>query len=89
MNSTPNRPPVIAKRVIWRRVGSKPQRKRAGRVKMTPLATELDAEPTVCERLASSRVFWAPSLRSARNTATVITATGIDVEIVRPALRPR
>jgi hypothetical protein len=53
MKSTPSRPPLMASSVIWSRFVSKPQRKRAGSVKMTPLATELDAEPTVWERLAS------------------------------------
>ncbi len=89
MNSTPSSPPHIARIVIWMKVGSKPQRKSAGKVKMTPLATELEAEPTVCDRFASRMVLSTPPARRVRNNATVITATGIEVEIVRPARRPR
>ena len=89
MNSTPRSPPVIASSVIWTNVVSKPHRKSAGKVKMTPLATELEAEPTVCDRLASRMVLVTPPARSVRNSATVITATGIEVEIVRPARSPR
>ena len=70
-------------------VASKPQRKSAGRVKITPLATELEAEPTVCDRFASRILLLTPPARSVRNNATVITATGIDVEIVSPARKPR
>ena len=63
--------------------------KSAGSVKMTPLATELDADPIVCETFASKSVPRTPTLRSARNAATVMTATGMEVEMVSPAWRPR
>ncbi len=89
MNSTPSRPPHIASRVICSSPGASPQRKSAGRVKMTPLATELEAEPTVCEVLASSRLLPTPMPFRARKTATVITATGIEVEMVSPTRSPR
>ena len=89
MNRTPRSPPHMASTVIWRSVVSKPQRKRAGSVKITPLATELEAEPTVWDRFASRMVLSTPLARSARKKATVITATGIDVEMVSPARRPR
>ena len=79
----------MASTVIWRSVVSKPQRKSAGSVKITPLATELEAEPTVCDRFASRMLLSTPLARSARKNATVITATGIDVEMVSPARRPR
>ena len=61
----------------------------AGNVKMTPLASELDAEPVVCEILVSRIVPLIPTPRNARKTATVITATGIEVLIVSPARSPR
>ena len=89
MNSTPSNPPHIANSVIWTTFVSKHQRNSAGSVKMTPLATELEAEPTVCDMFASRMLLFTPAARSARKSATVITATGIDVEIVSPARRPR
>ena len=89
MNRTPSSPPLMARIVIWRRFVSKPQRKSAGSVKITPLATELEAEPTVCDRFASRMLLRRPPARSARKSATVITATGIEVEMVRPARRPK
>ena len=89
MNRTPSSPPHRASRVICNNPGASPQRNSAGRVKMTPLATELEAEPTVCEVFASSTVAVAPTPRITRKTATVITATGIDVEMVRPTRNPR
>lgn len=58
-------------------------------MKITPEATKLDADPIVCEILASRMFESCPNLRSTRNAATVITATGIDVEIVSPARSPR
>ena len=82
-------PPVIASRVIWSSVGSSPQRKSAGRVKITPLATELDAEPTVWEVLASRMLVTDRSRWRLRKAATVSTATGIEVEIVNPTRSPR
>ncbi len=66
-----------------------PHMNNAGSVKITPLASELEADPVVCEMLVSSIVPRTPTVVSARNTATVMTATGIDVLIVRPARRPR
>ncbi len=89
MKSTPSRPPHSDSSVICTMLGAKPHRNRAGRVKMTPLATELEAEPTVCARLASRIDVPTPATRSARKAATVITATGIEVEMVRPARSPR
>ena len=62
---------------------------RAGRVKITPEASELEAEPVVCERLASRIVPSRPARRRSRNIATVITATGMEVLTVSPARRPR
>jgi hypothetical protein len=79
----------MANKVICRSSGGIPHINRAGKVKMTPLASELDADPVVCEILVSRIVPRMPTLESARNTATVMTATGIDVLIVSPARKPR
>jgi hypothetical protein len=89
MNRTPSTPPHMASMVICSRLGEMPQRNSAGSVKMMPLASELEAEPTVCERLASRIVPRRPAASRARNTATVMTATGIEVLIVSPARKPR
>jgi hypothetical protein len=89
MKSTPSSPPLMASRTIWTRFVSKPQRNSAGSVKITPLATELEAEPTVWDRLASRMLLRIPPACSARKRATVMTATGMDVEMVSPALSPR
>ena len=89
MKRTPMRPPAIASVVIWRRFGATPQRNSAGSVKITPEATELEAEPTVCARFASRMLPSCPNRPSTRKAATVITATGIEVEMVSPARRPR
>ena len=66
-----------------------PHMNRAGNVNMTPLARELDAEPVVWEMFVSSIDPLTPTADKARKTATVMTATGMDVLIVRPARRPR
>ena len=89
MNRTPSRPPAIASRVICNKDGYKPQRNNAGSVKITPLATELEEEPTVCAMLASSMLAVPPIFLNAWKAATVITATGMDVLIVKPARKPR
>src|SRR3990172_3875146 len=89
MNSTPMMPPAIASRVIWAHSGLIPQMNSAGMVNSTPDATDDDAEPTVWEMLLSRMVWETPNAWSSRNTTTVSTAIGIDVLMVRPALRPR
>ena len=58
----------------------------AGMVKIVPLASDVEADPMVCDRLASRIV---PRARKSRNNATVMTAAGIDAETVRPTRRPR
>ena len=65
MNSTPSSPPAMASVVICSSDGCRPHKNSAGNVKMTPLATELEAEPTVWERFASRMVAEPPNLRSA------------------------
>jgi len=66
-----------------------PHRKRAGRVKMTPEASDELAEPIVCDMLASRMVGRPQNRCISRNRPTVMTATGIDVDTVIPASRPR
>ena len=63
-----------------------PHRNSAGMVKMVPVASEVDAEATVCDRLASRIV---PRVRSRLNTATVMTAAGIEADTVMPTRSPR
>jgi hypothetical protein len=70
-----------------------PHRKSAGRVKMIPEATEDDAEPIVWLMFASRRRVPFPDFsfgrRQTAKATTVRTATGIDVEMVRPTRSPR
>ena len=79
----------MARRVIWPQAGFIPQMKRAGMVKSTPEATEELADPMVWDMLDSRMECWNPIPDIARNTTTVSTATGIEVLMVRPAIRPR
>jgi len=51
-----------------------------------PVASEVEAEATVCDMFASSSV---PRERIRLNTATVITAAGIEAETVMPTRSPR
>ena len=87
--STPMRPPHMARAVIWRHAGFIPQMKRAGIVNRTPEATEELAEPMVCDMLASRMLCLKPTAWSSRKATTVSTATGMEVLMVKPALRPR
>jgi hypothetical protein len=52
---------------------------------MAPVASEVDAEPIVCEMFASRIVERS---RKARKTTTVITAAGIEAVIVMPTFKP-
>ncbi len=63
-----------------------PHRNSAGIVKIVPVASEVEAEATVWERFASRIV---PRVRSRLNTATVITAAGIEADTVMPTRSPR
>src|SRR5574341_1175989 len=63
-----------------------PHRKSAGIVKMVPVASDVDAEATVCDRFASRIV---PRERNSRKAATVITAAGIEADTVMPTRSPR
>ena len=51
-----------------------------------PSASAVEAEPMVCDRLVS-RIL--AGRRRTRKTATVMTAAGIEAEIVSPTRRPR
>ena len=86
MADRPRRPPRNASATTCRYGGAMPQRKSAGIVKMVPVASDVEAEATVCERLASRIV---PGDRKSRKAATVITAAGIEAETVMPTRRPR
>ena len=55
-------------------------------VKIVPLASEVEAEPMVCERFASRMLPREPT---SRKIATVITAAGIEAVMVSPTSRPR
>ena len=61
-------------------------RNSAGIVKMVPVASDVDAEATVCDRFASRIV---PRDRVRLKTATVITAAGIEADTVMPTRSPR
>ena len=78
MPSTPPRSATIA---ICMKAGDSPHRKSAGMVKIPPVASAVDALPIVCARFASRIVARFPRTRK---SATVITATGMEVETVIP-----
>ncbi len=82
----PSNAPRNASATTCRYGGTAPHRKSAGIVKIVPVASDVEAEATVCERLASRIV---PRTRNSRNAATVITAAGIDADTVMPTRRPR
>lgn len=82
-------PPHMASSVIWLQATGICQMNRAGMVNSTPEATEELAEPTVCDRLASRIEWLPPNALRARKATTVSTATGMEVLMVSPALRPR
>ncbi len=82
----PSSAPRNASATTCRYGGVAPHRKSAGMVKIVPVASAVEAEATVCERLASRIV---PRTRNRRKTATVITAAGIDADTVMPTRRPR
>ncbi len=79
----------MASRVICRQAGDIPQMNRAGMVKSTPEATDELAEPMVWDILASRMLCLPPKTLAMRKATTVSTATGMEVLMVRPALRPR
>ena len=83
---SPRSAPRKQSATTWRYGGATPQRKSAGIVKIEPVASDVEAEPIVCERFASRMEPFAPK---SRKSATVMTAAGIDAETVSPTRRPR
>ena len=86
MAASPSRPPRKQRATICRYGGATPQRNRAGKVKIEPVARAVEAEAIVCERFASRIVAFRPR---AAKMATVITAAGIEAETVMPTRRPK
>ena len=86
MAAMPSTAPRNASVTTCRYGGTMPHRNSAGMVKMVPVASEVDAEATVCDRLASRIV---PRVRSRLKTATVMTAAGIEADTVMPTRSPR
>ncbi len=86
MNSTPSHPPISARKKTrqYSVLSEKPMKISAGKVKITPAATDSPAEPVVCTMLFSRIV----DLPNARRMEIERTAIGIDAETVRPARRP-
>ena len=85
MNSTPIQPPIIASRKMREYSSEKPRKMSAGRVKMTPAATDSPAEPVVCTMLFSRMVPRPKTRRKLMES----TAMGMEADTVRPARRPR
>src|ERR1041385_4217833 len=82
----PSSPPSSARIATCQNGGVIPQRNSAGMVKIVPVASDELAEPMVCEMFAS-RI--TSRRRISRNSATVSTAMGIEVETVSPTRSPR
>ena len=80
----------MARLAICTSEGLKPHKNSAGMVKITPEAKDELAEPIVWEMLFSRMVVPLPKRAlEKRKKATVITATGIDVDTVKPAFNPK
>jgi len=79
----------MASMPIFNNGGSKPHMNSAGTVKMIPDAMDDAADPPVCEMLHSRMLVGRVNVPISLNSATLITASGIDVLIVKPTLRPR
>jgi hypothetical protein len=86
MNSTPSQPPIRARKNTrqYSVLSEKPMKISAGKVKITPAATDSPAEPVVCTMLFSRIV----DLPNARRMEIESTEIGIDAETVSPARRP-
>src|ERR1700676_902923 len=83
---TPSHPPRSASGKMRRKVNSvpKPRKMSAGKVNMTPAASDSPAEPVVCTILFS-RMVERPK---ARRMLIESTEMGMDAETVSPARRP-
>ena len=86
MNSTPSHPPISARKNTrqYSVFSEKPMKISAGKVKITPAATDSPAEPVVCTILFSRIV----DLPNARRMEIESTEIGIDAETVSPARSP-
>src|ERR1700732_5101765 len=86
MNSTPSHPPMSARKKTrqYSVFNEKPRKISAGRVKMTPAATDSPADPVVCTILFSRIV----DLPNARRMEIESTEIGIEAETVSPARNP-
>src|SRR5271169_4386824 len=86
IKSTPSHPPSSAKGKIRQKVNSDPNPKKisAGKVNITPAASDSPADPVVCTILFS-RMVARPK---ARRMLTESTAIGIEAETVKPARSP-
>src|SRR5579864_2889537 len=86
MNSTPSHPPSNAIGKIRQNVNSDPNPRKisAGKVNITPAASDSPAEPVVCTMLFS-RIVDRPN---ARKMLIDNTAIGIDADTVNPARNP-
>ncbi len=84
MKSTPSIPPMMARSRIREYSSWKPRKISAGRVKITPPATDSPAEPVVCTMLFSRMV----ALPIARSSEMDSTAMGMEAATVSPARRP-
>src|ERR1700733_8903854 len=86
MNNTPSQPPISARKNTrqYSVFSEKPMKISAGKVKITPAATDSPAEPVVCTMLFSRIV----DLPKARKIEIERTEIGIDADSVRPARSP-
>src|SRR5216684_6707517 len=86
MNSTPSHPPISARKKTrqYSVFNEKPRKIRAGRVKITPAATDSPADPVVCTILFS-RIVDFPNARRMEIDSTEI---GMEAETVSPARNP-
>jgi hypothetical protein len=84
MKRTPSQPPMRARSRMREYSREKPRKIRAGKVKMTPPATDSPAEPVVWTTLFSRMV----ALPRARSREMDSTAMGMEAATVRPARRP-
>ena len=84
MKRTPRKPPIKARIRMREYSRPKPRKISAGRVKITPPATDSPAEPVVWTMLFS-RMDDFPS---ARRTDMDRTAIGMEALTVKPARRP-
>ena len=84
MKKTPINPPTRLSRKMRATSSLKPRKISAGRVKITPEATDCPALPVVCTMLFSRTV----ALPKARRMLMESTAMGMEADTVSPARSP-